>query len=119
MIRNKWSTLPKLLTKVIFRWLKEEEVIAILIEEIGDNTPYTCLSYSHLKQYQICNPVFIINTSYPIDLSDTNQSYLYRCLYEELIDKGYRLEEVYEYNKEYFNKRDFITKRLSTKSSNN
>lgn len=99
------------ITPVIFRWF-ENDVIAIFPEEVGTNQPHTCMSYMHLGQHGSCNPDYVIANSKPIDFNNVEQSYLYRCLYEELESIGYNLKEYSRYTKHHYDKRKFTLQQL-------
>lgn len=51
-------------TLVIFRrWRKNpKSVIAIFPYELGDSSPYTCMSFEHVGQHGACDPAIVHDT---------------------------------------------------------
>jgi hypothetical protein len=71
--------------KVIFRFW-ENEVIAIIPEEVGDNDPSTCLCYMHIGQHGSCDPDGLMAESRPATPEE------YKDLYEEMTSIGYDIK---------------------------
>lgn len=74
-------------TKVIFRkFKKDQEIVAIFPEELGNNQYYTCSAYCHFGQHWNVNIFDVINISVPALESE------YNALKAELDSIGYDLE---------------------------
>lgn len=71
-------------TPIIFR-MHQGEVLALFVQELGTNDPYTCAFYAHVGQHGTLDPMDIIRDSRPA------RSEEYRDLYDELQRIGYRI----------------------------
>lgn len=86
------------MTKVVFRKLKDGQVIALFPQETASRDGYECMSYMHVGQHGSADPMIVHDTK-PATPRE------YAPLVAELLSIGYRLDIRKKFGRKDYNVR--------------
>lgn len=78
--------MDKNMTKVVFRWYRTDECIALFPQNAADVNGFTCGSYMHVGQHGAANIQLVVSRTRLATWEE------YRLLAKELRQRGYRLD---------------------------